>query len=538
MKTPKTVQRTVAFASTLLLVCLALASCRKNLDEITVDDWEPIIALPLAYATFDVYDVLESVDSTQDVLEVGDNGQLALRYSSHLLSLTLDSVLTFDSQALELSHSISAVEATTVESAGVFNVLLDVPYNFSVDPDNIRIDEAELLSGSLELEVDFQTGEQVDVVITIAHLTDPLGQPFEMLVSASGTYSQDLTGYLLIPDHPTTYENEIIALGDVTVTNLNTYTSEEGDGVELAFSLNDLDFSYVLGDFGNIEIAMDPDSIDLSVFSNSVQVDDFGLAEATIDLNVTNSFGIPALFDLSGMESENVETGEITSLYVDNDFNLAGQATLDGPPEEITFTIDQDNSNLLSVVAPAPQILGFGAVAVANPDGPPPIGSPNFITNTSQLDVDVDVYLPLKGYVHNLVLVDTLAASIAESLPTEVDSVVFRLETDNTFPLGGELQILFLDSLYAPIDSLFMIPEELITPALVGNDGWVIAPSVAEAYSGMGHTRFEEIRFAHHVVVRAKLNTSEAATQTMVTFDDAATLGIKLGIKAFAHVTL
>ena len=302
MKTPKTVQRTVAFASTLLLVCLALASCRKNLDEITVDDWEPIIALPLAYATFDVYDVLESVDSTQDVLEVGDNGQLALRYSSHLLSLTLDSVLTFDSQALELSHSISAVEATTVESAGVFNVLLDVPYNFSVDPDNIRIDEAELLSGSLELEVDFQTGEQVDVVITIAHLTDPLGQPFEMLVSASGTYSQDLTGYLLIPDHPTTYENEIIALGDVTVTNLNTYTSEEGDGVELAFSLNDLDFSYVLGDFGNIEIAMDPDSIDLSVFSNSVQVDDFGLAEATIDLNVTNSFGIPALFDLSGME--------------------------------------------------------------------------------------------------------------------------------------------------------------------------------------------------------------------------------------------
>ena len=217
---------------------------------------------------------------------------------------------------------------------------------------------------------------------------------------------------------------------------------------------------------------------------------------------------------------------------------MAGQATLDGPPEEITFTIDQDNSNLLSVVAPAPQILRFGAVAVANPDGPPPIGSPNFITNTSQLDVDVDVYLPLKGYVHNLVLVDTLAASIAESLPTEVDSVVFRLETDNTFPLGGELQILFLDSLYAPIDSLFMIPEELITPALVGNDGWVIAPSVAEAYSGMGHTRFEEIRFAHHVVVRAKLNTSEAATQTMVTFDDAATLGIKLGIKAFAHVTL
>lgn len=538
MKTSTTLRRTAVCASTLLVVCLFFASCHKKIDEVTVDDWEPIVALPIAHATFDVYDVLEGVDSTQDVLEIEDDGRLALRYTGHLLSLNLDSVLAFTSQNIELEHSISALEAATVESAGVLNVQMEVPYEFSVDPDDIRIDEAELLSGDLELEVDFQTGEQVEVIITIAQLIDTAGDPFEMLITASGTYTEDLTGYLIVPLHPTTYENEIVAHGDLTVTNVAAYTSEEGDGVELSFGLTNLDFNYILGDFGNLEIAMDPDSVDLSVFGNSVQVDDFGLGEATIDLNITNSFGIPAIFDLSDIESENLETGDITSLFITEDFTLAGQATIDGPPEETTFTIDQDNSNLLSVVGPASQVIRFGATAIANPDGPPLPGSPNFITNTSQLDIDVDVYIPLNGYINNLILVDTLEASITETLPAEVDSVVFRLETNNTFPLGGELQIVFLDSTYNPLDSLFMLPQALINPALVGSDGWVVASSEAEAFSGFGQARFEGINETRYIEVRAKMNTTNSADDTLVTFDDAATLGIKLGIKAFAHVTL
>ena len=37
---------------------VALISCQKDLDEVNVDDWRPILAVPIAHASFGVNDVL------------------------------------------------------------------------------------------------------------------------------------------------------------------------------------------------------------------------------------------------------------------------------------------------------------------------------------------------------------------------------------------------------------------------------------------------------------------------------------------------
>lgn len=524
----------------LVLSAATLVACRKNLEEVTADDWRPIFALPIAETTFGVDDILAGLDSS--LTPYGNQGQLALTYTGEVFSLDLDSVLTLEPQIVSLGHTLSASDAAVVESGSVVTFPVTLEYGLDTDPEGVRVDEALLLAGSLIMDVDFTTGEDLTAILEIPQLLDGFGYPYTLFIDASaGDLYEDvnLAGYSIIPDHPEDEDpNQITVEAQVTIENNPDYVSQEGDGFEVEVTLTDLQFQHVIGDFGNLEIAVDEDSLEVSVFSNTIEVDDFGFDEIFVDLIVTNSFGIPALLDVGAVESENLETGEIIPLTLDNDLMLQGQASLTSPPEQVVFSIDHTNSNLTDMITPAPQEVRFSGVAIANPDGPPSEESPNFITAGSSIDVDVEVTLPLAGYVNNLTLRDTLAASLDLDLGENVDSVEFRLFTANTFPLGGEVQVIFLDAGFQPLDSLFAAPEFLIAPAPVGADGFPNMSGDVEHFVTLDGVRVDAIRETEHVIIRSTVNTTNSDAETVVTFDESATVEVKLGAKIYARAEL
>ena len=523
-----------------VLLTVALISCQKDLDEVNVDDWRPILAVPIAHASFGVNDVLTELDST--VVPFGNQGQYALTYSQEVFSLDLDSILTLEQQEISLGHTLSVSDASVVESGSVVAFPVTLEYSLETEPAGIRVDEALLLSGTLNMDVDFVTEEFLTATVVIPQLQDPAGNPYTLDVDASlGDLDENvnLAGYRILPDHPDDpYDNQVTVVADVLIENNPDYVSQPGDGFDVLVTLTGLEFQHVIGDFGSLEIAVETDSIEVTVIGDAFEVDDFRFDQIYVDLKVTNSFGVPALLDLGDVVSENLDTGELINLEVDEAFLLAGQASLTSGPEEVLYTLDHTNSNLLDLIIPAPQLARFSGQATANPEGPPPSEAPNFVTNQSSIDVGVELTLPLAGYIQNLNVLDTIATSLDLGTIDNVDSVEFRLYTANTFPFGGEVQVVFLDTNFQALDSLFTAPEFLIAPALVDAGGFPNTSASVEHFVTLDQERVDVIRDTGHFVIRGIMNTTDSGSETVVTFDESAAIEVKLGAKIYVRAEL
>ena len=144
----------------------------------------------------------------------------------------------------------------------------------------------------------------------------------------------------------------------------------------------------------------------------------------------------------------------------------------------------------------------------------------------------------LAGYIQNLIVLDTIATSLDLGTIDNVDSVEFRLYTANTFPFGGEVQVVFLDTNYQALDSLFTTPEFLIAPALVDAGGFPNTSASVEHFVTLDQERVDVIRDTGHLVIRGVMNTTDSGSEAMVTFDESAAIEVKLGAKIYVRAEL
>lgn len=525
----------------LVLVVLSCLACHKELDQLKLEDWNPILAVPLVQTTFTVHDILASADTSEHSFEITEAGVLALRYTTEAFTFGLDSVLVVEDQQFSHAEVLDAAEAAIIEAAGGLTFPVTHQFNIDVGTSDLRLDEVLLSSGTLVLDVAFNTQEFFAANLSIPAMLDVNGAPFQTVFSgAEGDVFQvlDLSGYRMFPEHPTSSENSMEFLLQVTFENNPDYTSQPGDGVSVDVALSGLGIQHILGDFGNLSMDFTADSILLDVFNEAIDVDYFRLAEATIDLNITNGFGMPVALDLSEVFSEDLETGDQTNLALLEPVVLQGQTFMESPPEHTTYSVTQDNSNVLDFLAPAPQIVHFVAAATANPDGPPQPPNVNFITADSRMDVGVDVLLPLRGFVQNLQLTDTVEADFGTHEFDNIESLELRLETTNGFPLSGDIQIGFLDSAKGSLGSLFPTPMSVIGPANVDAFGHVNAPTQEVTFATLEQEDFQSMSEVRYLVVQSTLNTANAQDQQVVAFEEHAAFTVRIGAKIFGHIAL
>lgn len=525
-----------------ILLLFMAVGCKTQLDELEVDEWAPILAVPLVNSTITYDDVITELNHPEEVLILED-GLIGLNFKGELFSFTPEELVSlpeFEEQStIDLDGASAAVLDLNSEP-----VVLPVSQNVDLDfgENSMVIDEVLFSSGMLNVSLTRLQDEFVSSSIVMNGILDETNSPLSLVFEgneAVGTpevLSIDLTNYKLTPSLLPPDQNFLTVSGTLTIENNANNTAVAGGLMDLNLEMNSLSFSHVIGDFGNIAIAADVDTILLDIFQG-VQGGNLQVEEAIVNFNIENSFGIPTLVDVGEIVSQNLNSGVETPLLFEN-INLNGQENLASPPEFYSITYDNDNSSVNELFTSAPVNVIIDVTAEANPDGPPPPSNLNFITDSSRLDFGVDVILPLQGTLQDMVVLDTLDSDFFLENQEEIDSLELRIETNNGFPLGCALQITFLDSLNTAIDSLYMNETLILEPAITDADGNMVNSSTAENYVLIDQDRVLTLNDTRKIVLRARFNTYDSDSELNVKLNNTQDLVVKLGAKLFGRVEL
>ena len=156
----------------------------------------------------------------------------------------------------------------------------------------------------------------------------------------------------------------------------------------------------------------------------------------------------------------------------------------------------------------------------------------NFITNESQLTVDLAMRLPMQGRIENMRLQDTLA--LAQETLTVLEQLYqasFKLQTENGLPLDLSLQLYFTDANFQPLDSLLLGQEMILKAGLPDGQGRIVEAGKKTTFIGSRASRSIRLQQATHLVVKALLNTPGEGSTTVKLYSDYS-LGLQLGLMA------
>jgi hypothetical protein len=100
------------------------------------------------------------------------------------------------------------------------------------------------------------------------------------------------------------------------------------------------------------------------------------------------------------------------------------------------------------------------------------------MSDTSQVEIELELVLPMHGRIDGMVLLDTFDFDLpTEDLLESIESIEFRLETENKLPLNASIQIYFSGDNLNPIDSLFLPGEEILLSGNIDASQLVVQPS-------------------------------------------------------------
>jgi len=244
----------------------------------------------------------------------------------------------------------------------------------------------------------------------------------------------ELDGYVLtLPNDSLYFEYSIVDEAGVELTA----------STQTVVSFTNLRFSYVEGYLGQELYAGGRDTVEVDFFDNYLEGDIF-FEDPTITMTLTNTFGVPALAQVSVLDVVDVEGNiiPITGTAVDEGFNF-NFPTTPGDTAYTTFVFDNSNSNIAEVLSTRPVALDYEIDALINPDADTEILG--FLTDSSAYSATVDVELPLYGTASGFVVRDTFPIDLMDRFG-EVVGVDFRLTTRNGIPLSVRVEGTFLDA--------------------------------------------------------------------------------------------
>ncbi len=527
-----------------LVACACLlffTSCKKmEFDKIAKGAWNPNLAIPLAYANFGVYDILALKDSSDLVVVNQNTGALALVYKGEVFSVDAQSFVEIEDLALSEHLNFASLNATP---SGAFNgtVSSNNGQTITFNAGSAEVHELKFKSGVLTLNVSSDLAHDITCVITFPDMKVN-GTPI------SKTVSLNYTG--TVPTNVTSTINLSNALADLTLgnttfnkVNVAIVTTITGSGqpivgtehVTVDFGFNDMQFEHVKGYFGQNNLGISGDTVLLKLFENSTE-GYFELVNPKIKFLADNSFGFPIRMNFSGLKTINMSNGNEYPLGgYPSVFNIAGASAM-GQSANSQFELNTSNtSNLSTVVSSTPKYFVFSANAQSNPAGNiPPM---NFITDTSKLKIRTEVELPLEGSAYGFELKDTVDFNFNEDV-SQLESVMFRLNTDNGFPVELKSKIIFLDQNYLPVFTIFNTPETVVTSALVNSLGRVNQRSTNITDVHLTPDQISLLPNVKYLLINAVMQTLNGPSGLVVKMYDDYTLNFKLGLQVKGKVQL
>lgn len=494
------------------LVGATLPSCFNagdyDFDRLTEVKWNPEYAAPLVYGSLTIGHFLNEEDSA--LLREKEDGSLYLLFEDTLETRNLNDLVYIPNHTLQKSYgtpimvSMNPEETYTIEEDGVIDL--------SGEPElsEEELYEAVIKDGVLGYDIFCNIDADVDVFLVFPTILDDGGQALELSVKIARKYyefNKDLDGYTMdftaltpaFNQLPFTFRAEIHS-GSEPLTLM------PGTFFELDLSFSDIEYDIIYGYFGQQEVEIPADAINVGLTGDSFDGMEITLADATIELEAINEYGAPALVVFDAFEAR--KDGQKMDVILSDD---GGAIPVSAPktPGESASTIVRV-ANAADVFNFKPDELYYATRARLNPDGR--TDEDNFMRDNSRLMVRFRAEAPLYGSAKGISLNDTLEVSLGEDFDdTKVENALLKLKIVNEFPLQANVQIFFADEFYQVTGSMFKETQNIIVSSETDANGNLV-PGGAGVYDDViviDKEDFNQLLKSKYLIVQAEMSTKK-----------------------------
>lgn len=322
------------------------------------------------------------------------------------------------------------------------------------------------------------------------------------------------------------------ASGDVTIGGGNVVSVEN--------TLQGVVPRYARGYFGSESINSGADTSNFDIFKNIVD-GTFELDKMRLNFTVKNGTGVDGSIKINQLSGNNTRNGNSVNLnhsIVGSTFNI-NRATdrFDFPekviPTERSFTIDDQNSNVLDFIQLLPDQLIYDIDIITNPLGNVSGGN-DFLDIDNGLSINLDAEIPLNFFANNLTFVDTIDLDIEEDLK-DLKNVELNVFVENGLPLATDLQLYMLNESNIVLDSVSI--EKINIPAgnLDGNN-FVVSPNSSVSKIVLNEAKTNTLKETKKIMIQAAFSTPLNNQKVRILEKDR--IKVKVGAKALYNVNL
>lgn len=499
-------KKTILFMCFLILLIFSTTSCVKdefNIDNIATTEWSPNVAAPIINSNLNMWDLMNDYDSSE-VFEEYNTKLIYLVYQGDIATNTMENYIIIPSQ----NQSFNQI--TINIPGGNLNTDYEVTHNYSFNlslTNGMILDTMILKSLDLSLNINHNINYPIDVDFSINNATvnsSPHNESFSV-PSFNYDYSQH-------------YDNIKLRLGANNQISFDIKITIHGDGSAnlspyyfiLSIAMNNIGFSKLFGYLGNYNLNLDNDTITIDLYNNHFD-GIINWEDPKIFLNASNSVGAPVSINLNQITANRtnppISTLNITT-SIPNPWTVSFPSLSEIGQSKISYQqINKTNSNIVDAFNISPNSIDIIADAQINSNG-----QSNFLIDTSRLHLNARAELPLHGTAKDFTLIDTVELDLGDSTYFKyVDWFMFKILTNNFYPIDADVQVYLLDSLNNVLDSIIPANQRIAASGVVGPgpDYRVLTPSSKMTTNRFEGSRKDALVNVRKAVIKAVLNTTD-----------------------------
>lgn len=533
----------------IFLIGILLNSCVKkefDFDNLSDQQLTPEIAIPLINSSFTIKDILKETDKDGNIYIDPTTNFCTLIYKGNLFSVKGTDLVSLSPQNFNSNYSLSASDVVAINLLPVgstysLNFANTINYVSNV---SVQIDELTFKSGMLTLDISSSLKQSSIITITIPDaikngvaLTQTLSVAASSGSSVLSSVTVDLTGYAFDMTKGGTTVNMFDINYNVVLTKTFN-SSAPGESISISQSISNQSFSLIKGDIGQQSLTADVDTVAISIFKNIVPGGgDFRINYAQVKFTIENSYGVPIRINNLTLSPYGVgqtfpaSTVPLPPAYNSLDINaptVIGTSVYTYPPQIGGPT----ETTLNSIINAKPKNFIYNVQTVSNPNGVSTAGSRNFVTDQSQLSVDLELSIPLDGGAWDFLLADTMAFDLGGNSLENVNNLTLRNYVNNGFPFDVGMNIDFVDSVYTVKQTLnpSSIYADVIPSALIDGNGVVVSSSQKTTDFTLTKAQLDNLKTVKYIILRAKGNTTNNGIPDVKIYSHYK-LDVRMGIK-------
>ncbi|HEX2970573.1 MAG TPA: hypothetical protein VHO46_15855 [Bacteroidales bacterium] len=444
--------------------------------------------------------------------------------------IDLDNGITFTANGRDLKVSSGRIIIPAQALTGIGNSDI-IGFN---PGDDIELDKLKIYTGILNWQATYNASLRATVNLSL-----PTAIRNSTAVTETINLSQGIAqGNISLPNTVISFNSDPlqpynkIPLGYTLNINSNNVLIDfhSTDQIKLDLNLKNADFDYIKGFFGQRTESIKEDTLDFGIdeFIRNIS-GDFFLADPSIKVDYSNSFGVPIEIKFNGMGRKNDESVDLGL----EAFTIASPSAPQARDISSTFTVNKNNSSLPELVSLPPESVVFSGSAKMNPAGDPTHLRDNYLYGNSRFLGNVEIELPLELSLTNLQLKDTTDNFLSDDEGSDINSddidlAKIGLTLENRFPFDVSVKIGLYDSKTKTVKSTIDLPE-LLKAAPVDSNGKVNGVTTSTSNIEITNEFFSNINSTDKIIFTFSTNTTDAPKNVKIYSD----YGIDFSVSAF-----